>query len=91
MTEQVINILSWFLLCTGGAFVLIGGIGALLQAAAGRRAAKGMYPYANYCYVHPSASLLLCGNRFEKEADDLIAVFLGAPGVEHDVHFHSDL
>lgn len=29
MTDTVLNVLSWILLCTGGAFVLIGGIGAL--------------------------------------------------------------
>ncbi|TGD72228.1 sodium:proton antiporter [Mangrovimicrobium sediminis] len=29
MIELVLDILSWVLLCTGGAFVLIGGIGAL--------------------------------------------------------------
>ncbi len=29
MIETVVDILSWFLLCTGGIFVLIGGIGTL--------------------------------------------------------------
>jgi multicomponent Na+:H+ antiporter subunit G len=29
MTETVLDVLSWILLCLGGAFVLIGGIGAL--------------------------------------------------------------
>ncbi len=29
MIDAVLDILSWILLCTGGAFVLIGGIGAL--------------------------------------------------------------
>lgn len=29
MSELVITILSWFLLCTGGIFVLIGGLGTL--------------------------------------------------------------
>ena len=29
MTETLLDILSWGLLCLGGAFVLIGGIGAL--------------------------------------------------------------
>jgi multicomponent Na+:H+ antiporter subunit G len=29
MSETVLDILSWVLLCLGGAFVLIGGIGAL--------------------------------------------------------------
>jgi multicomponent Na+:H+ antiporter subunit G len=29
MVDTVLDILSWILLCTGGAFVLIGGIGAL--------------------------------------------------------------
>ena len=29
MIDTAVSILSWILLCTGGAFVLIGGIGAL--------------------------------------------------------------
>ena len=29
MIDAAVEILSWFLLCTGGAFVLIGGVGAL--------------------------------------------------------------
>lgn len=29
MTDFVLDLLSWIFLCTGGAFVLIGGIGAL--------------------------------------------------------------
>ncbi len=29
MTETILEVLSWGLLCLGGAFVLIGGIGAL--------------------------------------------------------------
>lgn len=29
MIDIAVNTLSWFLLCTGGAFVLIGGIGAM--------------------------------------------------------------
>ena len=29
MTDLLLDIVSWILLCTGGAFVLIGGIGAL--------------------------------------------------------------
>ena len=29
MIDTAVTLLSWFLLCTGGAFVLIGGIGAL--------------------------------------------------------------
>lgn len=29
MTEHLLDILSWIFLCLGGAFVLIGGIGAL--------------------------------------------------------------
>ena len=29
MTDTILDLLSWILLCSGGAFVLIGGIGAL--------------------------------------------------------------
>ncbi len=29
MIDTIVDVLSWILLCTGGAFVLIGGIGAL--------------------------------------------------------------
>ena len=29
MSDTVLDVLSWILLCSGGAFVLIGGIGAL--------------------------------------------------------------
>lgn len=29
MIDTVLDVLSWILLCTGGAFVLVGGIGAL--------------------------------------------------------------